>query len=241
MLSIEGRCLALATLQELRWRLDNASFTPKSCPIVAEFGPDRNEKRVSRIPRVEELSWAQKSTTRPLAATPLDLSSEEDPRYKVVYLELQEENYKNKLVNYLSCPNEVYDLQAKVLPRGGLPWRWCEGACRLRGNAGLTTRDVSQDWVEGGEWITCKYCSEVCFGKRPISGTQPETLDFRMRKAMKYFFECHALLLPSNRRVFVCHICFLRNRYDTQAGPMNQEQLWNHWYGLHYTSCSGEC
>ena len=133
--------------------------------------------------------------------------------------------------------SEVYKLTIEYLPRGH-PWRWCEGACRLRGNVSLSPRDVCKDWVGGSYQATCRYCATSCFGdeeedKSIISSAKG------MKRAMKFFIESH-VITGKGKLAWVCHICFNRNRYDGGAGPMCMQSMWIHWLTRHEPSnCCG--
>ena len=131
--------------------------------------------------------------------------------------------------------SDIYNLSLNYLPRGPhLAWRWCEGACRLRANASLTPRDVSKNWVEGSSCVSCRHCSAMCFGNG--ENDQGSVVSSReMRQAMKYFIESHVITLQG-KLAWVCHICFNRNRWNGDAGPMSLEAMWIHFLTRHEPS-----
>ena len=129
----------------------------------------------------------------------------------------------------LYTPAEIYDLAPRLLPRGQ-EWRWCEGACRLRGNASLLISDVSSplSHVEGR--IICKYCNRSGFEMprdKAVGAEASRMLNFAIR--------CHVLIDGDEQCLeeiegskLVCHICINRNRYDGGAGPFSLEGLRRH-------------
>ena len=122
----------------------------------------------------------------------------------------------------------VYDVALKKSPHSVF-WQWCEGACRLRGNASLTPRDISKDWVDGSFQVSCNYCNQECFGVdwNVSSKADDPIIKARMKKALKFFAECH--ITVHNGPAYVCHVCYSSNRNDAEAGPHDWADMWNHW------------
>ena len=124
---------------------------------------------------------------------------------------------------------EIYDLAPRLLPRGQ-EWKWCEGACRLRGNASLSIRDISSPASDAGGRIICKYCNRSGFELSSSQATRMEA-----SRMLSFAIKCHILTTSNEQESeekekpeLVCHICINRNRYDGGAGPLSLEGLFTH-------------
>ena len=147
----------------------------------------------------------------------------------------------------IACPeacSDTYNVRWNLHQRDG-PWRWCEGACRLRGNVSLTPRDISKDWKEGSGELNCRYCNAVCKGEQAQIASMGEGMvhqpDTRKKdQAMRYFAESHAIM-ADGALVWVCHLCFNRSRCREQAGPWQLDEMWAHWRAHHEQSKCCAC
>ena len=92
-----------------------------------------------------------------------------------------------------SGSEKFYDLSSKMLPFGR-PWRWCEGACRLRANPCLSLFDTSYSWSDEEKRMSCQFCTELHFDFL-WEHYSPKTIvnEAWARRALNFMFMSHAL------------------------------------------------
>ena len=137
--------------------------------------------------------------------------------------EKRELSEEEKRYHFLNTPAEIYDLAPRLLPRAQ-KWRWCEGACRLRGNASLSVSDISSTSSDTKCQTVCKYCNHSGFDI-PLD----KVVIIEPNRMLKFAMKCHVFTMRDPREKeefgFMCHICILRNPYDGAAGPWSLEGL----------------
>ena len=208
-----------ASVEDSRRTLYNETKSPSQDPGGAPLLP-RLRARFHRRSGRESLEKPEVEVEKPPPYPASPFEKDDTPRQCVPFLPRVPSS-------------DVYDLDWHILPRGQ-PWRWCEGACRLRSNASLASRDVLQEWKEGSNRVTCKYCGVTGLDQ----GDGDAVTGRQRRQAMKYLVESH-VLTPSGLLAWVCHICYHRDRWSGQAGPMKLEDMWAHW--LRYHELSKHC